>query len=1284
MKDTKTLLKEAREAIKSKDYNLTLKISKTILKQDKTNYMALVFLGLALQEVGPVEQASKAFQKAIDLTPSNPLAWNGLVNYYEKLNTEESKDKLVELYISALEVETNPKKMIEYCEKLSELHERGDVSKITATIFNCANRAEGCSGQVYEVLAKLYEKLKQVPSDLQPIYEESFQKLLGIREFMKVEYFSAYLNVLYQQNKYLEVFENAEKMSMVFERDTVSLTWMCKIYNQSFVEESNLHANFSEKIADYLPKLQKLDPKNVAGLFSKSIQLLLENDLTETKNILKEVCALRPGLIHAWVLLTSTYLKLHQFQDALQTCKYANKLLNSGKYTNAILQKIIDNLYLQLLAKSSNKDDWNEAIDIYLNIKDKSTRENNLEHVICIYIKMEEFTEASALLKELEMIDQNKAIFLQAKLLQTQNNYRESLDLLERNFQETSEWLCEIGTNYWHLEDLKNALTHFLKAAKCDANNYICFFHLGNYYQKIGDFDKARRCYEKAYSLNKSSREVAIELSKMYSKSRNWEAAQNLLLNLTEGPINETNSWAWLQLGLSYLEQEEYSKAIEKLQFVVRVEKENTYYWQCLADAYFARGSYISALKCYEKSTEYTENTLYPSLQIANIKHTLRIYDEARCEFMEILSKNERYIPALKGLAETSLNQAWECYRAQRLGTARDHAQSAIDNLIVAVKERNNFSCLWKLIGDTCLFVTNLPEKHRHLSITEALMEGKSTIRTEDLFSLSASCYCRAISLTSDNILIWHDLSNCYLKHALHLTDKEKRNTLFTYASAAATNCSETNPNNWQHWNLLGNISMYQDNPNFALAQHYFIKAVTVENNNPISWCNLGVLYLMMDDIKLANKAFAQGQRSDPNFVNNWIGQALIAETLGVEEAMDLFRHSVQLSHHQQGALGYGHWVCQTLLDAPQKTISYSIEGMHAVPVACDALEWFTEIEEDNSCAWNMLGILKERLKQNKGSLEAFKNAYKLKTNCDLVRVNYGRLLYKQNEYIGAIKTFQEVQAATFSSGSGLALSLFKNHNYEESYAAYEQALHWLTEEQSHQSELLVALASMAYMFQGSEGAKTLLFQSIQLKPPSPWGLYATLALGLIHQDMELAELVLKELERFKDDQRCLSHYAILLGTMLLRQEKPDKAIRELSKLVHRHPNNSEVWLTLAVTMLRVKSERKRAVTAVKCAQIALESGKTKMDVTKNLSYVSLGYLLAGDAKRALVSAQKAIFCYPNLADGWALLSAILVQTKIKSHDDFMRKIFKYIYDLNPTELLMNWLKRLQKSLNQI
>lgn len=75
-----------------------------------------------------------------------------------------------------------------------------------------------------------------------------------------------------------------------------------------------------------------------------------------------------------------------------------------------------------------------------------------------------------------------------------------------------------------------------------------------------------------------------------------------------------------------------------------------------------------------------------------------------------------------------------------------------------------------------------------------------------------------------------------------------------------------------------------------------------------------------------------------------------------------------------------------------------------------------------------MLGILNERLGLESTALQAFKNAFHLSasTNRDHTRINYGRLLCKLGKYTDAIAMYRDVEAATLTSGSGLALALFK------------------------------------------------------------------------------------------------------------------------------------------------------------------------------------------------------------------------------------------------------------------
>lgn len=89
----------------------------------------------------------------------------------------------------------------------------------------------------------------------------------------------------------------------------------------------------------------------------------------------------------------------------------------------------------------------------------------------------------------------------------------------------------------------------------------------------------------------------------------------------------------------------------------------------------------------------------------------------------------------------------------------------------------------------------------------------------------------------------------------------------------------------------------------------------------------------------------------------------------------------------------------------------------------------FSESNPNNPCAWNMLGILQERMGLKRSTVKSYTNAY----NCvdsqhkDATRINCARALTAIEEYDEAVKLYNEVEAATCSSGTGLALTLYKS-----------------------------------------------------------------------------------------------------------------------------------------------------------------------------------------------------------------------------------------------------------------
>lgn len=73
------------------------------------------------------------------------------------------------------------------------------------------------------------------------------------------------------------------------------------------------------------------------------------------------------------------------------------------------------------------------------------------------------------------------------------------------------------------------------------------------------------------------------------------------------------------------------------------------------------------------------------------------------------------------------------------------------------------------------------------------------------------------------------------------------------------------------------------------------------------------------------------------------------------------------------------------------------------------------------------------------------------------------------------------------------------------------------------------------------------------------------------------------------------------------------------------------------------------------------------------LCLVSLGFHIGGNEKQALIAAQKAAHCYPNIAEGWAVLAYIL--TVQNRSPDFSRQLLKRVQQMKPSTVLLEWTK---------
>ncbi|KAH9643371.1 hypothetical protein HF086_008858 [Spodoptera exigua] len=317
---------------------------------------------------------------------------------------------------------------------------------------------------------------------------------------------------------------------------------------------------------------------------------------------------------------------------------------------------------------------WLQAINTVKEIGIDSMEPIELASLAECYIEANE--PADHILKHLETTDYYKQ--LQALLLHKQNKYDEVIKLLEGS--ENSIEVYYLGKAYWEMKQYDKCLMSLLKAAKLNPDHADTFLYLGHfYYYHKSDLQKAKKCYEKAHSLNAISMNIAKSLSEIYVKLQQKDADFELLIGFAKN-ISTTESWVSFRLGLHYLNKREWENAILNFRNVIKTNQSDTTAFECLADAYYSRGSYTSALRAYNRvMTLDPSKSAHCLTRIGHIYSLLTQYQEAISTFEKVFTIEPYSFLALKGISETWMRVAKKKIEANMYGSARDCAQHAID-----------------------------------------------------------------------------------------------------------------------------------------------------------------------------------------------------------------------------------------------------------------------------------------------------------------------------------------------------------------------------------------------------------------------------------------------------------------------------------------------------------------------------------------------------------------------------------------------------------------------------
>eukprot|EP00062_Callorhinchus_milii_P008557 gi/632951387/ref/XP_007891266.1/ PREDICTED: tetratricopeptide repeat protein 37 isoform X1 [Callorhinchus milii] len=1285
-KEVKIVLKSAREAIRNKEYKEALKHCKAVLKQDKNNYNAWVFIGVAAAELEQLDQAKTAYKKAAELEPDQLLAWQGLVNLYEKNNLSDCKHDLLAIYQKLLKLyeSTEKQKWYEVCQKLVDLYHQEEKPLEAAKTWRRLIQMKQDDGVGKEELHQLWKKIIEILSDNIENQDNGSQEMLR----------TTFENALSSLDKIPS--DEHQKLSIEYikflaklprEEDKLKVTCETLItqYPNSFTPLEVLSMYFihtdciSEEAVECFTRLNKMEPNNGPSLIGLGIKAMQEKKYEEAAKSITEGLKEAHSAIAAWFYLGQAQLRMHRYKEAISACRHGLKLLASNIHDGNIHDRTrLLRLQAEAMVRSGDPANAQEAFGVLEQILDTS-------EPALLAIKGQAYLNKGLIKKALEIVEDlvvshpelAETWVLQGLINNTLKHYLQA----EQSFQKAvkikgdcGEYYYYLGQTYWSMgeetrKDKTKTVTHLLKAAKLDSYNGKIFCYLGHYYRDIAlDKNRARGCYRKAFELDSSDEDAGAAAVDLSLEVGDMDTALVILRAVTDKASAGAAKWAWLRRGLYYMRINQCTQAIADLQAALRADPKDPNCWECLGEAYLSRGGYTAALKAFTKASELNPNSVYNIYKIAAIKQILGKYAEAIAEYKQIIYNSQNYVPALKGLGECCLMMARSALNDYLDGRAVDIIEEALQYSARAVLWRPDVSCLWKLIGDACtaLHVLSPAKVNIQVSVVLTGHSERSDVQTLNkggILILGGRCYGRALHLMSTSANLWCDLGINYYRQAQHLSASGKENEveeILEKSLQCLKKCVMLDSRNHLYWNALGVVASCKDVANYALAQHAFIKSVQVEQNNVVGWTNLGVTYLKNESIELAHEAFKVAQSLEPSYVMCWIGQALIAETVGSYETMDLFRHTTELGIHTEGAKGYAHWVCATLQDKTNRNSElyrYNIVQMNAISAAQVVMSKFTERIQTDPAAFTMLGYLNEYLNLKKQAQEAYHRAAVLLQNAeDKEALNYawrnlGRAFCATGQYQEAIQAYMSTPLVEFDDITGLALSYFKKELLQESVKAYEKAL-TVASSEKEKAYILIALAMIEFKQNRVDSAKTLLFKCSMLKEPSIESLQALCALGLSKKDVTLTTAALKELLKHQNKTDSAYETCLLASGIYSLQGNNLAVQRQAAKAVHSNPSDPALWTLLSRLVPQYAPHNANGGALVgNTAQILNFHHPKKALLFSAVNQIAAGKHVAEDENNnALKTAQKVAHLYPDDPAVWTSLMAACHTENTVSH----------------------------------
>ncbi|PQE32365.1 hypothetical protein CJF32_00001107 [Rutstroemia sp. NJR-2017a WRK4] len=890
----------------------------------------------------------------------------------------------------------------------------------------------------------------------------------------------------------------------------------------------------------------------------------------------------------------------------------------------------------------------------------------------------------------------------------------EAKDLKSRDLLAQTQY--RVGICLWNIDsskaarkDRNGAYSYFLAALKSNLNFAPAYTMLGIFYADyLKDKKRSRKCFQKAFELSSAEVEAAERLARIFAGQGEWELVEVVAQRVVEsgkvrpapGSKKKGISWPFAALGVAELNKQDYAKSIVSFQSALRIAPTDYHSWVGLGESYHNSGRYIAATKAFQHAEQFEHEieqrqdgeTWFAKHMLANVKRELGDFDEAINGYKAVLKDRPSEFGVSIALVQTLVDSAWDGVEKGLFGQAAQRATETIEIASQIVESRTDAFNLWRAVGDACVVYSWV--RSRLADFPSAQIEKLLTTDAKDAYNIFADvdgvsgdvvfakglypadeqdgvyltrclhasilAHKRAIHASSHDThaqaVAYYNLG--WIEHRTHVclaTGLKKRSTRYLKAAVRCfKRAIELEAGNSEFWNALGIVTS-ELNP--KVAQHSFVRSLYLNERSAQAWTNLGTLYLLRNDIALANEAFTRAQSTDPDYSHAWIGQGLLALMMDdAREANLLFTHAMEIS--ESSSLITKRQYSQSTFD--RVLASKDITNISDLVQPLFALGQIQTMAPDDIVSKHLSTLLQERVNDISvavktlssicGTVEADYEVTESPISLSrfaLAKADLARSQLANQEYEQAIESGDTaLQLCDEDSGNELStearqkcrlsahLTVGLAHYYTQNLdAALEYFEPALTE--SNGNPDAVCLLAQVLWAHGDESSKSKardqLFDCVESHPDHVPSVLLLGTIALLDNDATSLDAVTSELHTLRTSKSVSAADQARIGEVLraiaaFSEDEPEqKVLAEVQTDVFLHPASTHGWARLA----KISGDGN-------AAEMSVLTARKSVPPHGKLAAQDLAEALAGTGKVA--DAQRGIMVAPWKRDGWVSL----------------------------------------------